>query len=88
LSLNVATASLAKAHSRRLFLLLLVLMLMWVRLAPNTWKRLVENRLTPGEISFVVLPVALLLTGLSVLIIRAGGRRRAEDAQGPLLKLD
>ncbi len=88
LSLNVATASIAKAHSRRLFLLVLVLVLMWIRLAPESWKRVVGNRLIPGEISFVVLPLALLLTWLGLLIIRAGSRRRAEDAEGPLLKLD
>ena len=87
LSLNVASASIAKAHSRRLFLLVLVAVLMWVRLAPEPWKRVVETRLTRAEISFMLVPFSVILILMGLALTRAGARFRAEEAEGPVFRL-
>ncbi|HUQ95622.1 MAG TPA: hypothetical protein VM120_28350 [Bryobacteraceae bacterium] len=87
LSLHVPTAALAKAHSRRLFLLILVLVLMWARLAPHSWKSTVESRLTPSEISYFVIPLSAVLALAGFALLRAGTTHRAEESQGPVFKL-
>lgn len=87
LSLNVGTASLAKAHSRRLFLLVLVLVLLWVRMAPENWKAAVTDNLTTDRITWLLAPLSVLLLTIAALLLRSGGNRRREEAEGPLLKL-
>jgi len=87
LSLNVATAAIAKAHSRRVFLMVLVAVLMYARLAPAAWKQNIESRLTADDISGLLLPVSAVLLLIAVLLIRAGAKRREEDAAGPLFRL-
>ena len=87
LSLNIGTVKLAKAHSRRLFLLMLVLVLLWARLAPPAWRNFLADRLTAGRISFFVAPLALVLLLVGVAFLRMGARRRQEEEDGPLLKL-
>lgn len=88
LTLNVKSAKDAKRHARRLFLLLLLAVVMWTRMAPSSWKYELESRLTPGGITGALLPVSAILALLSAALIRAGVRRRREEAEGPLLKLD
>lgn len=87
LSLNVQTASAAKGHSRRLFLLLLLGVVMWTRMAPPAWRNAVESRLTPSGIPYLVLPVALTFILIGGLLLRAGVQRRLEEVEGPLFKL-
>jgi hypothetical protein len=87
LSLNVATATLAKSHARRVFLLALVAVLMYARMAPLSWKQNIESRLTVDGITHLLLPIAVLLGLLATLLIRAGAKRREEDSQGPLFRL-
>lgn len=87
LALNVASAKHAKSHARRLFLLILLAVLMYARMAPLSWKRVVESRLTPDGISWILLPLSLTLLALAMLLVRAGAQRRAEEAAGPLFSL-
>lgn len=87
LSLNIGTVKLAKAHSRRLFLLMLVLVLLWTRMAPPAWRNFVTDRLTAGRITWFIGPLSLLFLALGLALLRAGTRRREEDEEGPLLKL-
>ncbi|MBL8174864.1 MAG: hypothetical protein JNK48_09340 [Bryobacterales bacterium] len=87
LALNVASAATAKSHARRLFLLVLLAVLMYARMAPLAWKRIIESRLTAEGISWVLLPLSAALLGVAALFLRAGASRRTEEAAGPLLKL-
>jgi hypothetical protein len=87
LALNVASASLAKSHARRLFLLVLLAVLMYARMAPPPWKRVVESRLTVDGITWVLLPSSLVLLTLAYLLLRAGAGRRSEEAAGPVFSL-
>jgi hypothetical protein len=87
LSLNVATAAIAKSQARRIFLMILVAVLMYARLAPVSWKQNIEDRLTPGGITSFLLPLSFVLVLLAGLLVRAGAKRREEDAQGPIFRL-
>ncbi len=87
LALNAGTAANAKRHARRLFLLLLLLVIMWAKLAPPPWRWRLERYLTASEISSFALPLSFLLIALGLALLRAGVRRRVEEAQGPLLRL-
>lgn len=87
LSLNVATAAMAKAHARRLFLLILVLVLLWMRMGPVAWRDALTGRLTAGRITGLLLPVSLVLAALGFTLLRMGARRRREEDEGPLLRL-
>lgn len=87
LALNVSSASMAKSHARRLFLLILLAVLMYARMAPVTWKRIVESRLTVDGITWILLPLSVALLTLAFLLVRAGASRRAEEAAGPLFSL-
>lgn len=88
LALNVKSASAAKSHARRLFLLVLLAVLMYARMAPLTWKRVVESRLTADGITGILLPLSLALLALGALLVRAGAKRRAEEAAGPVFSLN
>ncbi len=87
LSLNAKTAAIAKSQSRRLFLMLLVLVLMYTRFAPNNWRRGIEDRLTPDRISTLLIPLSVVLAGTGYLVLQIGARRREEEADGPIFKL-
>lgn len=87
LSLNVATPALAKGNARRLFLLVLMMVLMYARLAPVAWKSGIESRLTPAGVTGIMLPVSVLLAALSAVLLRIGAKRRVDEAAGPIFKL-
>lgn len=87
LALNSKTAAAVKSQSRRLFLLVLVAIVMWVRMGPAGAKEALEVRLTAGEIHTLTLPVSLFLAGLGYAFLRAGRKRRSEDWDGPIFKL-
>ncbi|MBL8231919.1 MAG: hypothetical protein JNL98_25705 [Bryobacterales bacterium] len=87
IALNSKTAAAAKNQSRRLFLLILVGVVMWVRLGPADTKANLELRLTPQSIHTITLPVSLGLAALGYAFLRAGRKRRLEDLEGPVFKL-
>jgi hypothetical protein len=87
LSLNAASASQAKGQSRRLFLMILLAVLMYARLAPNSWKHVVEDRLATDRITAFLLPVSFVLTAIGLAFLRTGAMRREEEAAGPVFKL-
>jgi len=87
LALNVSSATMAKSHARRLFLLVLLAVLMYARMAPVTWKHVVESRLTADGITWILLPVSVGLLALAAFLVRAGAVRRAEEAAGPVFSL-
>lgn len=87
LSLNVPTPAIAKSQARRIFLMILVVVLMYARLAPLSWKQNIVDRLTPDTITWFLLPVSAVLLALAAGLIHAGATRREEDAQGPLFRL-
>lgn len=87
LALNAKTAADAKRQARRLFLLILLAVIMWAKLAPPQWRWRVEQYLAAGEISYAALPLSLALAATGVALMRAGVRRRVEEADGPLPRL-
>ncbi len=87
LALNSKTAAEAKKGSRRVFLLVLLSVVMWMRMGPGGGKRALDARLMPGRITSSLLPVTAFCTLAGLAAIRFGARRKAEEAEGPLFKL-
>lgn len=87
IALNSKTPAAAKNQARRLFLLILVGVVMWVRLGPADTKTDLELRLTAQSIHTLTLPISLGLAALGYAFLRAGRKRRLEDLEGPIFKL-
>ena len=87
LSLNAKTASAAKSQARRLFLMLLVVVLMYTRFSPPQYRRQIEDLLTPDRISTLLVPVSVVLAGIGYAVMVMGAKRREEEASGPIFKL-
>lgn len=87
IALNAKTASQAKALARRVVLGLLLLVLMWARLGPLHWKHELENYLTSDRLWVLLVPVSAVLAVTGLGLLSLGARRREEEANGPLLRL-
>lgn len=87
LALNSKTAAEAKNGARRVFLLLLLAVVMWMRLGPGGGKRALDTRLMPSQITPTLLPVTAVCLALGLAALRFGAQRKAEEAEGPLFKL-
>jgi hypothetical protein len=87
LALNSKTAAAAKAQSRRLFLLVLMTVVMFVRLGPAGAKDTLQMRLTADRIHTLTLPVSLALAAAGYAFLHAGRKRRVEECAGPIFKI-
>jgi hypothetical protein len=87
LALNSKTAAAAKAQSRRLFLLVLMAVVMFVRLGPAGAKDTLQVRLTADRIHTLTMPASLALAALGYAFLHAGRKRRLDEREGPIFKI-